>query len=380
DILKWLHSDDFKEKHQLIQENRQEGTGEWLLRSEEFLNWKKGVSSRILLGLGIAGAGKTFLSSRVIDYLEDVTERGVAYIYFNYQDQQSPARILASIVKQLLCKLPSTTRFPDIFNDLHSKLGSEKKPSQDQLRSVLSDVISLFPSIFLIFDAIDECEEGLRTQILSLLLWIKTLGEQVFMFIISRPLADLRDILTDAIEVKLSAHPEDINAYLEARIEQTRPLKPTRSPPLLVRYKDKIIPEIRNSAEEMFLLAKFHFDFLSKKINARKLLDAIETLKNPSSRVNALEQCYKRVVDGIRARDENDDLALDVLALLSLTTTPLRVSELQDAMAVIPGELELDPLNVTSPEMLVDICGGLVEIDHHSGTIGLAHYTIKQYL
>ena len=51
--FKWLHSDDFKEKHQLIQDNRQEGTGEWLLRSEEFINWKKGVSSRILLGLGI---------------------------------------------------------------------------------------------------------------------------------------------------------------------------------------------------------------------------------------------------------------------------------------------------------------------------------------
>lgn len=51
--FKWLHSDDFKEKHQLIQDNRQEGTGEWLLISEDFINWKKGVSSRILLGLGI---------------------------------------------------------------------------------------------------------------------------------------------------------------------------------------------------------------------------------------------------------------------------------------------------------------------------------------
>lgn len=129
-----------------------------------------------------------------------------------------------------------------------------------------------------------------------------------------------------------------------------------------------------------FLLAKFHFDFLSQKINARKLLDAIETLKNPSSRVDALEQCYKRVVEGIRARDENDGLALDVLTLLSRATTPLRINELQDALAVIPGELELDPLNVTSAETLVDICGGLVEIDHHSNTIGLAHYTIKQYL
>ncbi|KAG0127725.1 hypothetical protein HOY82DRAFT_624539, partial [Tuber indicum] len=356
EVLKWLHSDDFREKHQLIQENRQEGTGEWLLRSEAFVDWKKGVSSsRILLGLGIAGAGKTFLSSLVIDHLEDVTESGVAYIYFNYQDQQSPTRIVASIVKQLLCKLPSKTPFPEMVNDLHSKLAPDKKASQDQLRSVLSGVVSLFPGVFLVFDAIDECEEGLRTQILSLLLWMKTLGEKVFLFIISRPLADLKDVLTDAIEVKLSAHPEDISAYLEARIEQTRPLRPTKTPPLMVRYKDKIIPEIRNSAGEMFLLAKFHFDFLSQKINARKLLDAIETLKNPSSRVDALEQCYKRVVDGIRARDENDGLALDALALLSRATTPLRINELQDALTVIPGESELDPLNVTSAETLVDI-------------------------
>lgn len=54
----------------------------------------------------IARAGKTFLSSLVIDHLLDQgpkANHGVAYIYFDCmeRDQQRPIRVLASLVKQL---------------------------------------------------------------------------------------------------------------------------------------------------------------------------------------------------------------------------------------------------------------------------------------
>jgi hypothetical protein len=60
------------------------------------------------------GAGKTFLSSVVVDHLleeQQSANGGVAYLYFGNkeQEQQKPLDILAVFTKQLLNQLPELT-------------------------------------------------------------------------------------------------------------------------------------------------------------------------------------------------------------------------------------------------------------------------------
>jgi hypothetical protein len=85
---------------------RQEGTGQWLLNSDEFQAWIN-QRGQTLFCPGIPGAGKTILTSIVIDGLntrfQSNTNVGIAYIYYNFrqQDEQKSEDLLAILLKQL---------------------------------------------------------------------------------------------------------------------------------------------------------------------------------------------------------------------------------------------------------------------------------------
>lgn len=70
---------------------RQEGTGLWLLESEEFQEWF-GQPGKTMLCSGIPGAGKTIIAATVIDHLREKFRSDVgvsiAYVYFSYQPKQ----------------------------------------------------------------------------------------------------------------------------------------------------------------------------------------------------------------------------------------------------------------------------------------------------
>lgn len=87
--LNWLSSEAFDKRHVEISEKRQQGTGEWILRTPEVLEWLEGSpNSRLLWGYGIrtyvnikdrprislttngsiAGAGKTFIRCPLFDF------------------------------------------------------------------------------------------------------------------------------------------------------------------------------------------------------------------------------------------------------------------------------------------------------------------------
>jgi hypothetical protein len=102
-ILDWLTPIDYDPQHTYISK-RQPGTGQWLLNSAECQDWLK-ADNQTLFCPGIPGAGKTFITSIVIDYLQtNYKSSGVAYLYCNIgqQGQQAPETLLGSILKQLV--------------------------------------------------------------------------------------------------------------------------------------------------------------------------------------------------------------------------------------------------------------------------------------
>ncbi|KAL0633177.1 hypothetical protein Q9L58_007918 [Maublancomyces gigas] len=187
-------------------------------------------------------------------------------------------------------------------------------------------------------------------------------SDGINIFMTSRPLAEIQRLLTSAVNIKLSAQREDIVMYLEGKITNLRELKPAKAG-LLEKYKDRVISGIAGCADEMFLLVRFYFEFLCQQYNAKRLLLALETLKSPSNSTEALDLCYQRVIKGIREQEDTADLALSVLSWLVKAKRPLKINELQEALAVERGVYELDQLNLTDVATLVDVCGGLVPAD-----------------
>lgn len=89
-ILNWLTPIDYGPQQSDLNRKRQRGTGEWLLSSSEFQAWL-GKSDQTLFCPGILGAGKTIITSIVVEHLWkgfQAADVGIAYVYCNFRRQR----------------------------------------------------------------------------------------------------------------------------------------------------------------------------------------------------------------------------------------------------------------------------------------------------
>ena len=73
-------------------------------------------------------------------------------------------------------------------------------------------------------------------------------------------------------------------------------------------------------------------------------------------------------------------MAKRALAWILCARRPLTTPELLQALAVEPGDTEIDEDNVLETEQLLTMCAGLVTIDEQSNNVRLVHYTTQEYL
>src|SRR5205085_1151644 len=111
---------------------------------------------------GMPGAGKTILTSIVVEHLwtefQNDASIGIAYLYCNFrqQDKQKPTDLLLSLLKQLVQEQPF---MPESVRRLHEHHNRQRTwPSLDEISKVLHSVIADYSRTFLIIDALDECQ------------------------------------------------------------------------------------------------------------------------------------------------------------------------------------------------------------------------------
>ena len=73
------------------------------------------------------------------------------------------------------------------------------------------------------------------------------------------------------------------------------------------------------------------------------------------------------------------ELGMNVLMWLHFAYRPLKVEELQHALAVEKSDTELDADNIPPQKALLDCCLGLVIVDEETLTIRFVHYTLEEY-
>ena len=181
------------------------------------------VKKKTLLCQGIPGAGKTILTSIVIEDLtsnvQNDNDVGIAYIYCNFRDhdQQRYEDLLASLLKQL-----SEQRqvFPDCLEALftrHSK--KHTRPSPDEISRTLQSVAAMYSKAFIIVDALDECRENddSRNRLLTQIFHLQTSSEVRF-FTTSRHIPNITDKFPEDTRLQVRAAEEDLRKYLEDEI------------------------------------------------------------------------------------------------------------------------------------------------------------------
>jgi hypothetical protein len=342
---------------------------------------------------GIPGAGKTILTSIVVDELtarfsNDPTI-GITYIYCNFrrQDEQKIDDLLASLLKQLAesrLSLPVTVK--ELYNRHETK---RTRPSLREVSDALQAVTALYSQVFIIVDALDECliSDGCRQQFLSALFNLQAkCGANLFAT--SRPISSIEKEFEGNSKLEIRASEEDVRRYLEGHMFRL-PGFVARSPELQEEIKTDIVKAIdgmyviyfeqklSHANSIRFLLAQLHLDSLTGK-RAPKAIRA--TLKNLTIGYGAYDHAYEDAIGRINGQiKDQKDLAKQVLSWITCAKRPLATTELQHALRIEVGEPQLDEDNLPDIEDIVSVCARLVTIDKESRIIRLVHYTTQEY-
>jgi len=97
-----------------------------------------------------------------------------------------------------------------------------------------------------------------------------------------------------------------------------------------------------------------------------------------------LGDAYEQTVQRIQTSSDLTNLGMRVLMWLHLATRPLKLEELQNALAVVlekgkRGNVDLDEDQIPKPKRLLDCCLGLVVVDEETLTVRFVHYTLEEY-
>ncbi|KAK6337160.1 hypothetical protein TWF718_009944 [Orbilia javanica] len=395
-ILEWLTPVDYGPQHSDFAARRQPGSGQWLLDSAKYQAWVDGdefdgtdqanENSKILFCHGIPGAGKTIITTAVVDHLvarfSGNSEIGIAFIYcnFNKKTEQNPSSLLASLLKQLT---HSRHTLPKDIERLYDRHNSKRtRPSLDDIAQTLKSVATLYSRVFVIIDALDECQSlesssnGQRSRFLSEIFRLHV-ECGINIFATSRPIPEITDIFRDCTKLEIFAHEDDVRNYLNGQISRS-------GKTVLQKHREDIVTTVTEGVRGMFLLAQLHFELIQHKTTFKKINSVLNGLRrggeaDDSSFEAAYDLAYENAMKRIDEHDsESRSQAYQTLSWISCARRPLNTQELLQALAVEVGE-PFDEDNLPDINDITSLCGGLVAIDEESNIIRLVHYTTQEY-
>ena len=124
-----------------------------------------------------------------------------------------------------------------------------------------------------------------------------------------------------------------------------------------------------------FLAARLHLESLTSKTNRRAVKKALHEL--PTTLYGNYDDAMERI-----KQQPTEELALRVLLWIVYAARPLRLEELQHAIAIDelePDDRSISEESLTPPSIFINACAGMVKIDEASNTIGLVHKTTQEY-
>lgn len=224
EILNWLTPVDYGSNQSDILGRREPGTGQWLLDSAEYQSWLSREET-VLFCPGIPGAGKTVLTSVVIDDLierfHNDSETGIAYIYFNAKRQVE--QILTNLIESLLKQLAERqTSLPGVLKDLFERHQKQRtKPQLNECLQALKSVVAMFSKVFIVLDALDECQEagGCREGFISEVFKLQQ-NSRASLFATSRFVPAITDKFERAKILQIRAKKEDLQVYIHHFMER----------------------------------------------------------------------------------------------------------------------------------------------------------------
>ncbi|CAI7668312.1 unnamed protein product [Penicillium bialowiezense] len=378
-ILDWLTPNDFSQTQNDLLSKTQEGTGAWFLQSDEFKTWLDSPRCTLLCP-GIPGAGKSFMSSIVVDYLKREKQSPdvqVGYLFCSYQPthRQTNVDLQLSFLRQLAVKglqmLPSIAQLYKTHKEQKNT-----RPTTHEVKAQLATAARSNKMVYLVVDALDEflaqSPEDLQ-DFLSDILCLQ-MEAPVNILVTSRFNSAIMARFEGCQRKEIRAHEDDVLEYVNRKLPRLLFNQISKYPAI----EDSVRREVVKSTDGMFLLAKLNLNYLEGYTNPGNLEDAVFNLPKGEDR---LEGAYKKAIEIIHAQQSPSyKLAVKTLSWLAYAKRALFATELQHALATHVGLKDFDDRYLTPIEIIDSVCAGLVACDEKSGIVRLVHYTTKEFL
>ncbi|KAJ7150077.1 ankyrin repeat-containing domain protein [Mycena crocata] len=373
-IVEWMSPLNFFQRQADIFSTWQRGTGDWLFEDPQFKTWESS-SGKTLWCRGMPGAGKTVLSSVVINHLgsrfQNSGDTGVACIYLNHKerDTQTPQNLFGALWKQLVVGKPISSAVLDLYERSRER---GTRLSLDDVYEALDSALQQYSKAYLIVDALDEYPEDQRHTLLEYLVRTKAGTRSVSLMLTSRPHVTLEPFVPAFQTLEIRATEEDIGRYVDVQIPKSSRLsRHVRSRPEL---QDEIRTKIIGNVDGMFLLARLHIESLATKNTIKAVRTTLQDLPKD------LGKTYDDAMARINSQNDDDkQLARNILTWVAYAKRLLSVAELCEALAIEHGTSHLDADNLVAIDIILSVCSGLIIVDEAMSLVRLVHYTTQHY-
>ena len=362
----------------------------------------------------------------------------IAFCSFDSPDSQSVDLLMTSFLKQIFQIRGSITKEVEDLYNLYFSKGT--RPSLAEICKLLDAVLSEYEKSYIVLDALDELfDEAKRLKLLET---IKGLKANPKLMVTSRQLDNIGSLFGESLgcivcdgcgnenlevynhcddcedtdfcedclkkgvvfdtdgghyltkrfssmKIRISARPEDIESYINKRIEiegdlhrfveKRRGLREQILDTVVEKAKEMFVPInifIKSSwcsKRSRFLLARFHMDSLADCLTIGEVLHALEHL--PKEINNTYDQAMTR----IEKLSANRQRAVKKLLLwVSFAERPLKIAELEHATAIAHGMTKIGKDYILSAKVLTSMSAGMVIIDE-SEYVRLTHETAEGY-
>ncbi|KAJ5901617.1 WD40 repeat-like protein [Penicillium taxi] len=333
----------------------------WVLNHDDFKKWKNTTDGQLLWIKGQAGKGKTMLICGIIDELSSTAVQdnvNIAYFFCQATNNRinSATAVLRGLIymlgkQQPLLQAHVPASFPNNENEWFMLCGV--------FREILRD--SAMKTTHFLIDALDECTID-QERLLKFLEEHSTGYSRVKWIVSSRNLLRIEEYLdnTAGIRLQLELNEHNLSAavssFIDYKVEKLR---------YTPENKKTVHDHLTKNAQGTFLWVALVCKQL-KDVRPRHLQKRLKDFPP------GLDEFYGRMLSFIQNKDDDTELCLSLLGIVTTVYRPITLDELS---------LYLDSQDeLTSDDLqeIVKLCGSFLTLQ--TCTITLIHQSAQDFL
>ncbi|KAJ7492169.1 hypothetical protein FB451DRAFT_519336 [Mycena latifolia] len=358
------------------------GTCDWLFQHTTYLDWRDGrFPSPILWLHAPPAAGKSILSSRVIQVLkkEQVNVATVIYHFYRFDQTTSASETLRLIASQLFDA--HWNRAHIISKEMHL-MTQQSVCSLENVEELIKMLVKLLPKSYFILDGLDEeCMNSSNrwteaATVLDFLIDLaKDVPDRVRLWYSSQYLPSIKEKLKEYVVLDIKeAVKGDVSMYLSRA-----------NPKLELEVPDLVLRSLRSRADGNFLWARLMLESLNETDSLTDMKQFVAGV-GPEGLPETLDDYYRRIFN--RFEKPHRRLVSKVFALVAFARRPLKMKELREAVGLLQSK---NPRSLVRADMpptprLCKLLPPLIEMQEEGCTdpddfiCRLFHSTIRDFL